>query len=197
MPKRAIFWLDRVLRGKQGIVAYSESELSLLRISMSRLDEARTLPDGSPVMAGSNIIDLHLWNERVGGLGLGLLWAVKVRRGMEHSMILLAERLETDRALCSCAAIRARIAFVDSRSAPKFTRIARRFGLESEGGNQARMLGPGLLSLALTWATNPGSLKGKRFRPAQATLWIGVPAFRQRFCTTKEPPPFRAVEVAT
>lgn len=189
--RATIFSLDKALRHYNGIASFSDAECNLLRFAICPWKAPKRMVDGAMLEPGAPIIDLHLWNERFRGLGRfgpDLGWGVRLRRHLEWSLLLLAERLDSDPDLARCAAIRAAIAFPDRHAAAKFARVAKRFGLVQDGDLPTAGLGRGLLTLALVWAVNPHSLTGKRLRPGCAVYWVSVSRFRRRYRGCPLPP---------
>jgi hypothetical protein len=182
--RSAIFSVDRLLRHKQGIIGYLHSDRDLLRIAVREWEGGLTAIQGATVANGAAVIELHLWNERIAGLGTlgpGLGWGTRLCRHVEHSFALLAGRMEADSRLAGCIAIRAEIVFPDKRTAAKFIRIAARFGLLCKPDVPPPGFGRSFLALALVWASNPRSLAGKRLRPGCAVFWISMQCFRRRY----------------
>jgi hypothetical protein len=61
----AIFQLDRVLRRWQGIYEFCQADDCLLRVAIARAKKPLTLPDGSEIRPGDEILEIHWWNEHV------------------------------------------------------------------------------------------------------------------------------------
>lgn len=182
--RAGIFCIDWVLRRWYGVYAYSTTEDDLLRVAVRALEVPITLSDGTRVTRGDLVVDLHIWNERIatlGPLGPSLAWASRVRHRIEHSLITLAQHLESRGCLDQCAAVHAEAVFVGGRGAKKLARIAGHFGLTRPGNAQRADLGHGLLAYGLAWACDPDCLAGKRFRPMRHEFWISGTAFRKRF----------------
>ena len=60
-----IFQLDRVLRRWQGIYEFSQADDCLLRVAKRRANQRISLPDGTAVRPGDEILEIHWWNEHV------------------------------------------------------------------------------------------------------------------------------------
>ncbi len=184
MGRAGIFGIDRLLRRWYGVYEFSNSDDDLLRISIRAAKAPLTLSDGTRVMPGDPIIDLHIWNERVpflGALRPSLLWASRARRRIERSLLALARHLEQCDDLDRCVALRAVAIFVSSRTAGKVARIAARYGMTPPLEARRATLGHGLLAFGLSWACNPDSLVGKRLKPTRYEFWMSSGAFRQRY----------------
>jgi hypothetical protein len=185
----AVFCIDWMLRRWYGVHAFSSQPDDLLRIAVKAADHALVLPDGTHVAAGDMILDLHIWNERILGLGTPgstLAWASRVRRRVDRSLTALAAHIESDPSLRSCKALHAETVFVAGRGATRATRIAARLGLSSGTGGRPAALGETLVGFGLAWACNPHSLRGKPFKRSRNELWISCTAFIERYCAAHE-----------
>jgi hypothetical protein len=182
--RAAILCIDWILRRWYGVYPYSATEDALLRIAVRASEAPITLSDGTHVMRGDMVVDLHIWNERIatlGPLGPSLAWASRVRHRIEHSLIVLAQHLESRGYLDQCAAVRAETVFVSGRGAKKLARIAEHYGLTQPVNAQPADLGHGLLAYGLAWACNPKSLAGRCFKPMRHEFWISGVAFRRYY----------------
>lgn len=183
IPRDAIFCIDWVLRRWYGVHEFSFGRDDLLRAAVRHVKHDLVLPDGTRIAAGDAIADLHIWNERVLGLGPSgsdLGWASRVRRRIDCSLTNLAICMEADPSLQSCKALRADTVFTAGHEATTALRIAGRLGLSLRKGGTAS-LGESLVGFALVWACNPHSLSGKPFRRMRNELWISRAAFLERY----------------
>lgn len=186
--RAGIFCIDWLLRRWYGVYQFSATEDDLLRVAVSVADVALTLSDGTHVMPGDQIIDLHIWNERVprlGPLGPSLAWASRVRHRIERSLVALASHLESQKSFERCIALRAAPVFVSDRGSRKLARIAERCGLTRPIDARRAGLGHGMLAFGLAWACNPESLAGQQFNPMRHEFWISRKAFRERYMAGK------------
>jgi hypothetical protein len=62
---RLVLGLDARLRRRLGVIAYSLDPGCIFRIELRRLDHAITLSDGTELLPGEEIVQLHFWNESV------------------------------------------------------------------------------------------------------------------------------------
>jgi hypothetical protein len=100
----------------------------LLRTALGQTAEVTWLADGSRLPPGAEIIDLHLWNERLcllPPLRSGFGRAAALRRRMTVSLAELARHIETDASLQRVAAIPAQTALVPKRRIGKLLHVAR------------------------------------------------------------------------
>jgi len=186
--RAGIYGVDWLLRRWYGVYEFSRTDENLLRISVRVAKMSLTLSDGVKVTPGDPIIDLHIWNERIptlGALGPSLVWASRVNRRIQRSLIALASHLDQCDDLDRCVALRAVAIFISSRAADKATRIAARYGLTPPLEARRADLGDGLLAFGLTWACNPASLVGKRLAPTRYEFWMSSRALREAYLGCK------------
>lgn len=176
----AIFLIDWVLRRCYGVREFSAGRDDLLRVSVSQANHDLVLADGARIAAGDSIIDVHIWNERLGRPGSTLSWASRFQVRMDHSLSNLADRIRADPSLQSCKAVRAEAIYAAGREADAALKIARRFGFTRIEGRAASP-GETLVSFCLAWACNPQSLRGKPFRRVRNELWISRAALLERY----------------
>jgi hypothetical protein len=90
---RLVFGLDSFLRRRLGVIEYSSHPDCLFRIDLRRLNHAMTLSDGTTLLPGDEIVQLHFWNERVpqyDGAGANFEWARRFSRALTTSLQELA-----------------------------------------------------------------------------------------------------------
>ena len=176
----AIFRIDWVLRRCYGVREFSAGRDDFLRLSVSQAKHDLVLADGARIAAGDSIVDVHVWNERLGQPGSTLSWARRFQVRMDHSLSNLAARIRADPSLQSCKAVRGEAVFAAGREADAAVRIARRFGFTRIEGRTASP-GETLVSFALAWASNPQSVRGKPLRRVRNELWISRAALLARY----------------
>lgn len=189
--RRLIGWLDRLLRRLQGIAEFSGEPDCLLRVARTRAGAELRLADGCRIGRGSEVLDLHLWNEHLSGLPSprrGLARASALRRCIVASLHELAGRVETDPSFGQVAALRARTAFVPRRRLRKVLRIARAFGFDAIapapfGPRPGALLTlwEDLLLWALAWTFNPSTLRRNGVLREHCDLWISRGGFVARY----------------
>jgi hypothetical protein len=187
--RRAVFALDALLRRRLGIVEYSSHPECMLRAAIVPSPGDLLLADGCTVRRGRPVADLHLWNERVppmGRRGADLAWLAVFDRRLRVSLAELAHYLAAHPELAAVQAVRIETAF--GRAGADMERIGRRFGFAivrhaaagTAGARLHRFLAD-FLFLALTWAYNPASLGGKRFRRQHHEYWMSRTALETRY----------------
>lgn len=179
-----IFAMDAVLRRWYGVHVYSTADNVLLRIALTKSSARVVLEDGTLIMPGDPVIDLHIWNERVPALGLpehSLVWACRVKNRIQASLRQLAHQLNDSTELHGYVAVHAEAIALTARSARRFARLAARFGLVQSTPAQPADWGRGMLSLLLRWACNPGGAAKRRLRPVRQEFWISTTQLRLRY----------------
>lgn len=179
-----IFGIDRLLRHCYGVFAFASEEDDILRIAINTARETLTLEDGTIVLAGDKIIDLHVWNERVprfSRFGPNLGWASCIRRRLNYSFMSLAIYIESDPALRECKALRAETIVISGRGARTVARIAQQFGLHPPSEAKPAGLGKTLVGFGLAWACNPRGVSGKPFGRLRRDYWMSRETFADRY----------------
>jgi hypothetical protein len=90
---RFVFGLDGWLRRRAGVIEYSTDPNCIFRIEPRRLDHAIKLSNGSTLLPGEEIVQLHFWTERVpqyDGAGATFEWARRFNRVFHFSLRELA-----------------------------------------------------------------------------------------------------------
>lgn len=186
----SVFLIDAVLRCWYGVRPYSYAESALLRVAGTKADTAVSLGDGTFILPGDPVLDLHVWNERLPTLGLpgrDLAWACRVKNRVRGSLRELAWRLECDPALGRYVAVRAKVIVLSRSSAQKFARIALRFGLVPTKSERPAGWGHGMLILLLSWACDSRRTSRGRYQPIHREYWISVMELRSRYPRTALP----------
>jgi hypothetical protein len=93
---RLVFGLDGWLRRRAGVIEYSTDPNCVFRIEPRRLDHAITLSNGTTLLPGEEIVQLHFWTERIpqyDGAGATFEWARRFNQGFHSSLRELASFL--------------------------------------------------------------------------------------------------------
>jgi len=200
--RSAISALDTLLRRVYHVQEFTQKENCILRIALSRSDREVTLSDGTRILKGETIGELHLWNEHIPPMakeGPDFGWALKFYYRLTRSLEDLAEYVETDPKFKDPRAFRGETAFpmgglmnalpADGRAPPFDYResvhqgwdadLVKQLGFDFVRANRAgklRRFGEfweHLYTWGLIWTFNPGSLKAKRFfKLERGQLWI-------------------------
>lgn len=163
------------------MLEFSDSAECMLRVARRRADCAMTLSDGVVVARGDPILELHFWNERIpqASATQGLGWGGRFGRRLIRSFAELAAAIETDPRICDAVAIRGRLAFAGTRNRDETRRFGRWFGLETPADDRPPALGQRVHDAAediwlvlLSYAFNPGSLRGRETLRRRDDLWM-------------------------
>ncbi len=189
LARRAVIAFDRWLCRRQGIVAFSDHPDCILRVAVKPAPADIEFGDGGRVVRGRPVLDLHLWNERVPPMdrhGPDFAWFAAFDRCFKRSLVELAAHLARHPELDSVHAVRIETAF--GRAGGEMVRLGRRYGFDLVERPESRRLLhrihwflAGFLFLALTWAYNPASLRGKRFVRHYDEFWMTRATLERRY----------------
>ncbi len=179
--------IDACLRRRLGIVEFERATDALLRIAVGRAEREIVLGDGTRVRRNDPVLELHFWNEHLLALprsGATLGWGAATRRQVAQSLRRLAECVQAAPELADIKALRIRPAFASRNLARNLSWIVARYGFESvvddrkqRAASDAHRLLDSLWVWLLTWAYNPHSLRGHRFRRTRQEFWISRARF--------------------
>jgi hypothetical protein len=191
LPIRQIIGgIDDHLSHAHGVRTFSEDEQCILRFAPIRSRRDLCLSDGSKIVRGDLLIDLHCWNERVPLMpssGPDLAWAQETSNRLRHTLRLLAAALVADSELQEARACRARVNFVGRGcSNESVSRIIRRLGFEDvdEGSGsiwaRAHDHLENVLIAALVWTHNPEALRRDKMIRERRPVWASRSRLLQR-----------------
>ncbi|HET6251577.1 MAG TPA: bacteriohopanetetrol glucosamine biosynthesis glycosyltransferase HpnI [Tepidisphaeraceae bacterium] len=180
---RAVRRLDLYLRRKQGIFEFDARPQCLLRLSFGIADQRISLSDGTEILPGDRVCDLHFFNEHlppIGSQGTDLAWAKLLRRRLYGSMASLAAFSRQDRRFDGIKAVRSNLALIPRRSIDRQIRqLASRlhFDLIKNETASTRLhrlheLGEDILIWALIKAFNPGGLRRGKIKRVRHSFFI-------------------------
>ncbi len=198
LGRRIVFGFDDRLRRLEGIYAFNHDPHCVLRISRSASRSEQRLGDGSLIRVGDPLIELHWWNEHIARLaatGTSLQWGLRFYRHTYHSLLSLARYLEQTPELREIVALHGSTTFPDETSFQHHANAFRRIGLELVAlPPPASPVELALLSLrrfhvwALTWASNPASLRRKGpCAIVRCDLWISRQSLLERCGAQRSP----------
>lgn len=183
--RSAVRALDTLLRRAHGVCEFSAEHDCILRVGIGHSERDVHLADGTAIARGERIGELHLWNERLprmGARGADMHWAVAMRRGLSHSLRLLAEHVQDDPTWNDVRAFRGETAMEPRWIDPSGRDVLGRLGLELQprrAGSCLRRFGDfweNFYTWWLIWTFAPGSLRNKRFRQIQrCQVWVSRP----------------------
>jgi len=184
----AVFALDRRIRRRLGVYEYTVHPQCLFRLQLAHVDDPLMLADGTFVSAGSRVLALHLWNERIPLMGRGgptLAWARKANRAIHASLRELAHYLAAQPSLEDILAICADMPVTGSGQAEQVARIMARYGFEAAVGNDRRSpfrrFGDAVFVLMLVLATNPQAVRSAVLRCSNMRVFVSRAVIEQRY----------------
>ena len=185
--RQVIRGIDAYLRRRLQITEFEGGPDALVRIALNHAEREIVLSDGTRLRPDDRVLELHFWNEHLLTLpqgGATLRWAATTRRQIVRSLQHLAEHLRTAPDLAEVKALLIRPAFAGRNLARNLSWIVVRHGFESapdERRQAARSDAQGWLDSLwvwlLTWAYNPRSLNGRRFRRSRQEFWFSRARF--------------------
>ncbi|NOZ29420.1 MAG: glycosyltransferase [Chloroflexi bacterium] len=202
IPSSALRWtirgLDALLRRCYHIQEFSQEEDCILRIALHKSDEEVLLSDGTRVLPGDLIGELHLWNEHIPPMppeGPDLIWAFTFRRRMARSLAALAAYVESDPRFRDVKAFRGILAIGSGDGLAQAARAADRWGFDlldqqEPAGLLTRFLSfwQKLYTWGIIWTFNPSSLNGKNLRRLKhRRFWISRKQLLDRYGTGRDP----------
>lgn len=174
---------DALARRILGVVEFSRDLDCLLRLRSARLRRPLEL-DGASYPAGTPVLELHVWNERVPVMppdGADLAWAADAGRRLRRSLHLLAAHIESEGR--AAPLIRADTVLA---SDPGAEALFRRLGFVLRSSRRR----PGAIlevwenayALALMAAFNPPSARRRSLRSLRRTeLWMSTDVLLKRY----------------
>jgi hypothetical protein len=183
----AVLALDGRLRKQLGVYEYSFHPQCLFRLQRTQADRTFLLADGTYVRAGSQILALHLWNERVPAMGRAgptLAWARRAERAIHTSLRELARYLAEQPGLAHIAAICGDMPVSGTRQGEQLGRILGRYGFESAHVDHRGVLhrfGDALVVLMLVSVTNPAALRNTLLRHRNLRIFMSRRILHERY----------------
>jgi len=184
----AVFGLDSWLRQRQGIFEYTDAEFCLFRIQHGTAEEAVSFSDGSRIVRGDHVLDLHLWNEHMppmGHDGPTFRWARRLSRSFDLSLRELAHYIATQPGSDDVLALRGDLRFSDDGQDCQPDRIAGRYGFEAASRTLSspsiHRIGENILMSLLAMATNPHSARRSIFRRSRQLVYLSRRSLIERY----------------
>ncbi len=193
----AVHAVDWALRERQGIFEYSRDPRCMLRISVDEITRNALLLDAPVVPAGSRIVDIHFWNERMAFRKPGrpriataehsLRFAAAIRSRFELSLIQLSAYLKDHDEFADVAAIRAKFAYPIHADSEMICDVMSRFGFAAEPVEiRPRLVSAYLLSdlflWLLAWSFNARGISGlTSIRRRRRRFWMSRKTLDTRY----------------
>jgi hypothetical protein len=176
-----IYRLDALLRQLYRIREFTNDPGCLLRLAVKRASAPLTLSDGTRIMLGDPVGELHLWNDHLlyfpsGGPTLG--WARRAHASMVHSLSLLADHVQNAPEWQRVQAFYADVPISPKRSLASVRRVSQRYGFEPALRRRTvwRSVHDVIESLllgGLAYAYNPAASHRQKFLRHRQRIWIG------------------------
>lgn len=195
--KGAVHALDWALREREGIFEYSRDPRCMLRISVDEVTRDVPLLGTPTVPAGSRVVDIHFWNERMAFRGPGrapigaaehsLRFAAAIRSRFELSLIELSAYLKDHAEFADVAAIRAKFAYPIHADSEMICDVMSRFGFAAEPVEiRPHLISAYLLSdlflWVLAWSCNARGVSGlNSIRRRRRRFWMSRKTLDTRY----------------
>jgi hypothetical protein len=191
--RRVIRSFDALVRRVQGVFEFSTDSDCILRLRRTRLPRDLSLAEGL-FPAGTPVLELHLWNERVPPLpptGPDLAWASQATQRLRRSLRDLAGHVQVEPSWRDTRLLGGTTILVDGPSAEL---LLRRLGFELLPHARPRRClleaWQNLYALGLMAAFNPLSVRGRSPASLRRTdLWMSMDSFLRRYALTSGPSP--------
>lgn len=183
---------DYFLRRLYGIREFTPEDDCIVRIAFRKSARELTLSDGTKILKGETIGELHFWNERIPPMpkdGPDLAWGLQFHRLMRRSLIELARYIESAPEWEEVRAFKGETAVDSPEGVKQATELIGRLGFDLLPlGRSISRLKPflefweNIYLWGLIWAFNPASLKGKRLLDLQrCQIWISRRRLLERY----------------
>jgi len=183
---------DSFLRRLYGIHEFTAEDDCILRIGFAKSDRELTLSDGTKILKGETIGELHAWNEHIPPMpkeGPDLAWGLRFHRLMRRSLVELAKYIERAPEWKGVRAFRGEPAVDAQEGLKQVTELLGRLGFDLLPlGRSISRLKPflefweNIYLWGLIWTFNPASLKGKRLLDLQrCQIWISRRRLLERY----------------
>lgn len=184
--------LDALLCHVYRINEFVDDPDCLLRLAIRRAPAELSLRDGTRVVLGDPVGELHLWNDHLPHFptsGPTLGWARRVHNLMVHSLSLLANFVASEPEWQSLQAFYADVPISPRRSLASVRRASLRYGFEPELRHPTfwRSFCDALESLllgSLAYAYNPPSLGRQAFLRHRQRIWNARPTLIRLYGAT-------------
>ncbi len=189
-PGTLVRGIDLVLRRCLGVREFSTDPLCIIRIAMRTASADVCLRDGTRILQGDWVGELHFWNEQLPRMppsGPGFSWALTMQRQFLHSLNLLADRVALAQELAGIDAFRGDIMFAGALSrGAKLAQVAARHGFELVELKRSRFaalheLIDSLFILCLIRTFNPAGLRNSVWRRRRYEVWISKRTLIERY----------------
>jgi hypothetical protein len=180
---RAVRGVDSLLRQHQGIEEFTDDEHCIFRVSRGIASRSVLLSDGTRMVEGEPVLQLHFWNEHLPlmpSAGPSAGWAIRLKQRMRTSLMAVAAYVERERSLDAIRALHGAPPFGSRIGAVQMVRTACRFGFDvidpdeapHEWRERIHLVFDSMLLWGLAYAFNPAGLRSKGLLRHRHQLWI-------------------------
>lgn len=190
LARAAIRAIDHILRIVKGVHEFTDDELCLLRIGKAKSDRHIILSDGTEILDGEAIGELHLWNEHVPPMpedGTYLIWAKRFYSGLLRSTRLLARYTASQPEWAHIRAWRGESSFMPKGIHAE--QLFARAGFDIVQQDSALRIAQRFVDFwdnlywwMLAWTFNPASLERKKLPELERwQIWISSARLREKY----------------
>ncbi|UCC75412.1 MAG: hypothetical protein JSW37_07740 [Anaerolineales bacterium] len=190
LARAAIRAIDHIVRFVKGVHEFTDDELCLLRIGKAKSDRHIILSDGTEILDGETIGELHSWNEHLPLMpqdGSYFIWAKRFYSGLLRSTLLLAQYVVSQPEWGHIRAWRGESSFM-----PKGIHAAQLFsraGFDVVQEDSALRIAQRFVDFwdnlywwMLAWTFNPASLQRKKLPNLERwQIWISSVRLQEKY----------------
>lgn len=177
-----VFGIDSWLRRWRAVIEYSTHPDCIFRLQTATAERPIQLQDGTVILPGERILELHLWGEQVPRIpqhGVTIAWALQMRRCVELSLRQLAAYLRAHRELDDVMLIRGNVVFCAAERCPQLARLCTRLGFQDPKEAAANTIlerthrfSENILISLVVLAINSRSVRADTLRRTRLTIYI-------------------------
>jgi hypothetical protein len=191
MANALISAIDSALRARQRILEYSDRPNCIFRMHVAAAASDITLSDATRIEAGSRLVNLHLWNERIPPFpdrGPTLSWARGLCHDFEISLGELAAFIACHPALDDVVAIAGNLVLSSPQKAQLLENLAARYGFvraidsgSRSASQRLHQLGENILISMIVISFNPAAFRIDFLRRNRLQVYLHRAELMRRF----------------
>jgi ceramide glucosyltransferase len=180
----AVRALDATIRRAGGFIEFDDEPDGLFRIKLARAHAQLTFTDGTRLVPGDVMGELHWRNEVIPQMddqGIDLGWGLTFSRRLHRSFAALARSVRSDPRLEDLAAVRGNLYLSAVHSPEAVSRVLARLGFEdvaAAGDGPLEQVRRGYATLLLR-TFHPAASNGRRLR--RHLIWMSRAALLERY----------------